>query len=436
VSVLAAKLDTGMVKVHLTTTEHRIGKAYRIRVKNLADRATQPNVLSASTPVKYLLAKGVAVSSPSRGAYELALFAPGGRGYVDRDYTLQQAPECLEGAAMIRTANNDKTAADDAFLSFELRGSATVYVGFDKKIQTLPAWLSDWKATGEQVVDSRSNVFILYAKRSSGGRFLIGGNKGGMDDNMYLVFVAPRLANGLLLAKISRAAYTPAQIGVGDAYYIDRDYTIASLPDSAGELLWIKTANDDKLNREADFLRFTLTAKSEVVVAYDAKIASLPKWLVGWEQTEGQVVDSRGVRFDLHRRVFDLGEVTLGGNCGAADDNMYFLLLKPLEPVGQDNGLSDLPGYFTLSQNYPNPFNPKTTIRYIVHKSGRLKITVFNVLGQSVKVLVDREFLAGATETVVWDGTDLRGIPVSSGIYIYRIEQDRFAKTRRMLLLR
>lgn len=436
VTVKTAKIDTNLVKVHLTTTEHRVGKAYRISVKNLADRAAKPNILSASSPVKYLLAKGMAVSNPSRGEYGLGLFSAPKPGYADRDYQVTQAPDYLNGAVQILTSNNDKTAVDDVFLTFELRGAATVYVAFDKGIANPPGWLADWKSTGDQVTDSRSTAYQLYSKRTIGGRFSLGSNKGGMDNNMYLVFITPNMGNGMLLAKLSRSSYVAAQVGIGDPYYIDRDYTVSSMPDSAGEYLWIRTANDDKIDRDEDFLSFSTTLKSDIYVAYDSKIASLPKWLVGWEQDGGSIVDSRGAHFDLYKKTFEAGDVSLGGNCGSLDDNMYFVLLKPLEGTGHDAGFTDLPGYFTLSQNYPNPFNPKTTIRYVAHKDGHLKITVFNVLGQTVRVLVDGDFKAGAKDEVVWDATNHLGNAVSSGIYFYRIEQDQFAKTRRMLLLR
>jgi hypothetical protein len=436
ITVKTAKIDTNLVKVHLTTTEHRVGKAYRIVVKNLADRATKPNLLSVSPAVQYLLAKGMSVSNPSRSDYRLAMFGLHKPGYMDRDYQISKAPDCLNGAVQILTSNNDKTAVDDVFLTFELRGAATVYVAFDKGIADLPAWLSDWKSTGDQVIDSRATAYQLYSKKTIGGRFSLGSNQGGMDDNMYLAFITPNMGNGLLLSKLSRTSYIAAQVGIGDPYYIDRDYTVASMPDSVGEYFWIRTANDDKMNRDEDFLSFTTTMKTELYLAYDSKISSLPKWLMGWELAGGKIVDSRGARFDLYRKTCEAGDVTLGGNCGTLDDNMYIVLLKALDGTGHDTGFTDMPGYFTLSQNYPNPFNPKTTIQYVVHKDGHLKITVFNVLGQTVRVLVNADFKAGTKDEVVWDATDQMGNSVSSGVYFYRIEQDQFAKTRRMLLLR
>lgn len=436
VTVQSAKLDSDMVKVHLFTTPHRAGKLYRISVRNITDRASQPNVLSISSEVKYILGNGISVSHPSRPNYGLALFQSGAKCYVDRDYTIQKAPAVLNGAIQILTSNDDKTSSETQFFSFELSGDGVVYVAYDRAIATLPDWLSSWKLCADQLMDSRSNVYRLYSKQVSGGRVTLGGNMGGMDHNMYLVFVVSNQANRSLLAKINRPSYDIGHVEVGDPYYVDRAYTIASMPDSLSGYLWIRTANDDKTSRDSQFLSFTLTAKSEVTVAYDAQIPVLPSWLQDWTKKEGKIVDSRGEQFDLYAKVYEAGEVVLGGNCGSADDNMYFVLLKPLEPHGKDRGVSELPGYFTLSQNYPNPFNPKTSIDYVIHKDGRVKITVFNILGQKVKVLLDQECKAGDSGTVEWDGTDMHGMPVASGMYFYRIEQNMLAKTRRMILMR
>lgn len=435
VTVQSAKLDSNEVKVHLVTTAHRIGKRYQITAKNIRDRAASPNTLTQSAAVKYLMARGAAVSNPSRAGTDLAIFSPGAPGYADRSYTISQAPAVLTGAAQILTLNEDKASTGSNFLSFELRGGATVYAAVDRQLSAAPAWLAGWKATGEQIVDSRNTVYALYSMKSLGGQIVLGGNGGNADQNMYLVFVAPTMVNGTLLSKLNIPSYTVAQTGVGDSYYIDRDYTIASMPDSSSECLWIRTANDDKTRRDAEFLTFELSEPSEISVAYDSRIASLPKWLVDWEASGQQIVDSRGVRFDLLRRTFEAGKVVLGGNCGSSDDNMYFVLLKSKGPKGGGPYIEQ-PGYFTISRNYPNPFNPETSIEYRLHKNGHMKLTVFNVLGQRVAVLVDADFRAGDSGVAKWTGTDEAGLPVSSGVYFYRIEQDRFAKTGRMLLVR
>lgn len=93
------------------------------------------------------------------------------------------------------------------------------------------------------------------------------------------------------------------------------------------------------------------------------------------------------------------------------------------------------PRGYVLLQNYPNPFNAGTTISYIVRKPGRVNLTVYNVLGQQVAALVDREEGPG-TYNVPWDGLDEKGRTMPSGVYLYRLELDGEVDTRKMILMR
>jgi hypothetical protein len=83
---------------------------------------------------------------------------------------------------------------------------------------------------------------------------------------------------------------------------------------------------------------------------------------------------------------------------------------------------------FTLKQNYPNPFNPSTTIRFEVPKSSRIKLTVFNMLGEAVRVLSDAIFADGIYEKT-FDAKDL-----ASGIYIYELKTDDVLLRQKMVL--
>ncbi len=89
---------------------------------------------------------------------------------------------------------------------------------------------------------------------------------------------------------------------------------------------------------------------------------------------------------------------------------------------------------YQLHQNYPNPFNPETTISFDIIRNSPVTLTVFNILGQSVAVLVDQEMTSGRYN-VIWDGTNNRGHSMPSGIYIYRLTAGNFEQTRRMLLM-
>lgn len=94
-----------------------------------------------------------------------------------------------------------------------------------------------------------------------------------------------------------------------------------------------------------------------------------------------------------------------------------------------------LPDRFSLQQNYPNPFNPSTSIAFSLEEQGAVRLEIFNILGQQVRILVDRVVEAGPT-TVIWDGTDNRGAGVSSGTYFYKLAVNKSEETKKMLLLK
>ncbi len=98
--------------------------------------------------------------------------------------------------------------------------------------------------------------------------------------------------------------------------------------------------------------------------------------------------------------------------------------------------VSDAPEVTALElDNYPNPFNPETTIQFDIPNHAQTKLSVYNVRGQLVKTLIDQPMDAGQ-HNAVWNGQDNSGKPVSSGVYLYRLEAGKQVITRRMLLLK
>ncbi|MCI0554105.1 MAG: T9SS type A sorting domain-containing protein, partial [Anaerolineae bacterium] len=94
-----------------------------------------------------------------------------------------------------------------------------------------------------------------------------------------------------------------------------------------------------------------------------------------------------------------------------------------------------IPTEYAVTQNYPNPFNPSTTINYQLPENAQVRLTVFNLLGQEVRTLVDRKLLAGYHQ-IVWDAKDNAGRSVGSGIYMYVLEAGDFTQTQKMVLLK
>ena len=155
----------------------------------------------------------------------------------------------------------------------------------------------------------------------------------------------------------------------------------------------------------------------------------------------------------------DIGAVKIDGRGASGDGKLVELVFRtsgtPVSPdfqvsesvlVGVDGAvdmlhnaeignLKPLPDRFSLEQNVPNPFNPSTAIAYQLPEAGMVRLAIYNLLGQEVRVLVNEQRNAGSF-TATWDGTDALGRRAASGIYLYRIQAGSFLATKRMLLLK
>jgi hypothetical protein len=98
------------------------------------------------------------------------------------------------------------------------------------------------------------------------------------------------------------------------------------------------------------------------------------------------------------------------------------------------------PSAYSLSQNYPNPFNPSTTIKFALPFDSNVKLTMYNITGQVVKVLTNG--MLGAGEHIVIFSFNESGVNLSSGIYFYTLEAtatnnySTFRETKKMVLMK
>jgi len=112
----------------------------------------------------------------------------------------------------------------------------------------------------------------------------------------------------------------------------------------------------------------------------------------------------------------------------------YAILISPkTSSVAEEE--TSIPGYFELLSNFPNPFNNQTVIKYTLSKPVEVSLTIYNILGQKVRTLIQDEKQSG-TMSVAWNGKDDSGKEVSSGIYFYRLKAGEYSQTRRMILLK
>jgi endo-1,4-beta-xylanase len=110
----------------------------------------------------------------------------------------------------------------------------------------------------------------------------------------------------------------------------------------------------------------------------------------------------------------------------------YYAIQEVLENAFPE---ADLYNSFQLYQNYPNPFNSTTTITYELLKDARAVISIYGLLGEEVKTLMNENRMAGY-QSITWNGTDNRGDNVSSGVYVCRLQVDDEIKTNKMLYIK
>lgn len=88
-----------------------------------------------------------------------------------------------------------------------------------------------------------------------------------------------------------------------------------------------------------------------------------------------------------------------------------------------------------LFQNYPNPFNMTTKIEYCLYASAHVNITIYNLKGQRIRILVDQTQSAGQ-KAITWDGAEEKGNEVASGIYFCKIKAGDFVDSKKMVILK
>jgi serine protease len=138
-----------------------------------------------------------------------------------------------------------------------------------------------------------------------------------------------------------------------------------------------------------------------------------------------------------HRSIECFGGVwgTMYNDWGHDFNFMIKAVVQRATDVEEEQFTDAVPTRYELFQNYPNPFNPETEVRYYLPKATWVNLTVYNVLGQRVRTLVDEHQNAGAKATF-WDGKDSYHNEVANGIYFYQLRTGDFTETKKMILLK
>ena len=237
---------------------------------------------------------------------------------------------------------------------------------------------------------------------------------------------------------------------------------------------WVKITSDDEVIYPGSAPASTKLIYPTPRFQEDVDLAMTPDWVdfYGMVEIDGQLANS-----GLSVRVYDSDGVLCGG-CEVMEDGAFGILpvygddaITPedegaspgdrlqfyvddrladvegesdvwLSDMGVRNvrlvvrpSTGDVPEMYALFQNSPNPFNPETDIRYQIPQAQKVKLEVYNTTGQVLRVLVD-EYVGAGSYMVRWDGRDMHGMEVSSGMYFYRIEAGDFMSTKKMVMIK
>ena len=103
--------------------------------------------------------------------------------------------------------------------------------------------------------------------------------------------------------------------------------------------------------------------------------------------------------------------------------------ISDMKLTGVKDNKIQIPDNYELEQNYPNPFNPSTKIKFFLKESGKVKLDIYNIIGQKVAELVNEELPSG------FHDINFNASNLASGIYIYRLNvENKFVSTKKMIL--
>jgi hypothetical protein len=143
------------------------------------------------------------------------------------------------------------------------------------------------------------------------------------------------------------------------------------------------------------------------------------------------VLSAAHIQKPSHRLMLVYHEYDAAGRPEVKWDEPYF---DPITVPVMAKATPLVPTSFALNQNYPNPFNAGTIIGFDLPEDSDVRVSIYNVLGQTVRTF-SGQYEAGQ-RSVTWDGTDENSNGVSSGVYFYRIAAKNFNDVKKMTLLK
>jgi hypothetical protein len=156
-------------------------------------------------------------------------------------------------------------------------------------------------------------------------------------------------------------------------------------------------------------------------------------WEMTWDGGGGYDLGTH-VCIGQEDHVYVAGYVN-GTDLPDTENDIGVVAYEPVVSAVFEQSVNNRPRGFALHQNSPNPFNAATTIRFDVERGGAAALSILNLLGQTILTHREDNLLAGSY-SFEWDGTDMKGRSVASGVYFYRLTAEQQSLTRKMVLMK
>lgn len=141
----------------------------------------------------------------------------------------------------------------------------------------------------------------------------------------------------------------------------------------------------------------------------------------------------RSKKFTKHNNGAYRYDISACNECGCGDRSNQNVIDIKLDVA--ENDTTVLPDVFAVAQNYPNSFNSVTEIRFDIPHASHVSLEIYDIMGRKVAIVADQNLSVGQY-TASWDGKDMNGQNVASGIYLYRLTAGEFTDTKKMILLK
>ena len=381
--------------------------------------------------------------------------------YIGSDDATLYCFDGSDGTVVWSGVTGDKVTSSPA-----ISANSTVYVGsYDGRLYafgtTAPVtllspnggeeWIKNtlhdilWSTTGTIV-----NIKLSYSKDSGNSYTPISDSE--IDDGIYS-WTLPDIISSTCRVKV--VAFDAGGDSAWDAS--DADFSIIS--DTTIVSVWPGDLDNNGVVEATDVLPLAIHWRKTGLSRSDASYSWEGQEITPWSDIAATYADANG---DGEVNITDL--LTICVNWGKThtvstvlanydeefDVNKHYEVLNVIyqEVKNADSGprfeirlyLEKLLGIripedYNLSQNYPNPFNSETVIKYQLPKAGRVELTVYNLMGEVIKELVNENKDSGFYE-VIWDGTNTVGNQVSSGVYFYYVRVNEFRSIKKIIIIK